>query len=123
MSARRWGQNRSETNDGVWFDEEPPIEIYTEGLTRTNNGQRSQFAIMTFTPLLGVSDVVQFSLTIAVLVTLSDVRFRGQSGNDLNRRGLPSLTQTGHQPTSPSWLAEASSELLLLLGSFLRQYK
>jgi phage terminase large subunit-like protein len=46
------------TVDGVWFDEEPPLEIYTEGLTRTNNGQRGQFAIMTFTPLLGMSDVV-----------------------------------------------------------------
>lgn len=46
------------TIDGVWFDEEPPIDIYSEGLTRTNNGQRSQFAIMTFTPLLGMSDVV-----------------------------------------------------------------
>ena len=50
------------TIDGVWFDEEPEMEIYTEGLTRTNNGQRSQFAIMTFTPLLGVSDVVHMFL-------------------------------------------------------------
>ena len=46
------------TVDGVWFDEEPPSDIYTEGLTRTNNGQRGQFAIITFTPLLGMSDVV-----------------------------------------------------------------
>lgn len=46
------------TVDGVWFDEEPPEEIYTEGLTRTNNGQRGQFAQMTFTPLLGMSKVV-----------------------------------------------------------------
>jgi len=46
------------TVDGVWFDEEPPEEIYTEGLTRTNNGQRGQFAQQTFTPLLGMSGVV-----------------------------------------------------------------
>lgn len=46
------------TVDGVWFDEEPTIDIYTEGLTRTNNGQRGQFAIITFTPLLGMSEVV-----------------------------------------------------------------
>src|SRR5919109_5304858 len=39
------------TIDGVWFDEEPPEEIYSEGLTRTNNGQRGQFAQQTFTPL------------------------------------------------------------------------
>lgn len=46
------------TVDGVWFDEEPDDEIYSEGLTRTNNGQRGQFTIMTFTPLLGMSNVV-----------------------------------------------------------------
>lgn len=46
------------TVDGVWFDEEPPQDIYTEGLTRTNRGQRGQFAQTTFTPLLGMSEVV-----------------------------------------------------------------
>lgn len=50
------------TLDGCWFDEECPIDIYTEGLTRTNNGQRGQFTIMTFTPLLGMSDVVKMFL-------------------------------------------------------------
>jgi phage terminase large subunit-like protein len=29
---------QGETLDYVWFDEEPPIDIYTEGLTRTNVG-------------------------------------------------------------------------------------
>lgn len=51
------------TIDGVWFDEEGPLDIYTEGLTRTNNGQRGQFTIMTFTPLLGMSEVVRMFLT------------------------------------------------------------
>ena len=46
------------TVDGVWWDEEPSMDIYTEGLTRTNNGQRGQFGMITFTPLLGMSDVV-----------------------------------------------------------------
>ena len=50
------------TIDGVWFDEEPPLDIYTEGLTRTNNGQRGQFAQITFTPLLGMSEVVALFL-------------------------------------------------------------
>jgi phage terminase large subunit-like protein len=50
------------TLDGVWFDEECPLDIYSEGLTRTNNGQRGQFVIMTFTPLLGMSDVVSMFL-------------------------------------------------------------
>jgi phage terminase large subunit-like protein len=50
------------TLDGVWFDEECPLDIYTEGLTRTNRGQRGQFAIMTFTPLQGMSEVVRMFL-------------------------------------------------------------
>lgn len=50
------------TLDGVWFDEESPLDIYTEGLTRTNRGQRGQFVIMTFTPLKGMSDVVSLFL-------------------------------------------------------------
>lgn len=50
------------TIDAVWFDEEPPLDIYTEGLTRTNRGQHSQFAYITFTPLLGMSEVVSLFL-------------------------------------------------------------
>ncbi len=47
---------QGETLDWVWFDEEPPLDVYTEGLTRTNatNG----LVWMTFTPLLGLSPVV-----------------------------------------------------------------
>jgi phage terminase large subunit-like protein len=48
---------QGETLDFVWFDEEPPIDIYTEGLTRTNVGANPVW--MTFTPLLGVSSVVK----------------------------------------------------------------
>lgn len=50
------------TLDCLWFDEEPPQDIYTEGLTRTNNGQRGQFTLITFTPLLGMSEVVSLFL-------------------------------------------------------------
>lgn len=55
----RW---QGPTVDGIWFDEEPPSDIYSEGLTRTNNGQLGQFAMLTFTPLLGMSDVVMLFL-------------------------------------------------------------
>lgn len=43
--------------DFVWLDEEPPMEIYTEAITRlmTTNG----CMLLTFTPLNGVSDVVK----------------------------------------------------------------
>ena len=47
------------TLDGVWFDEEPPENIYSEGRTRTQNGQRGVFTQITFTPLLGMSEVVR----------------------------------------------------------------
>lgn len=47
---------QAEDLDWVWCDEEPPLEIYSEGLTRTNNS--GGFMMMTFTPLLGMSDVV-----------------------------------------------------------------
>ncbi len=42
--------------DWMWFDEEPPLSIFTEGLTRTmtNRGR----VILTFTPLLGMSETV-----------------------------------------------------------------
>lgn len=41
----------------VWFDEEPPPDIYSEGLTRTNVGLGP--VMLTFTPLLGMSEVVK----------------------------------------------------------------
>ena len=47
---------QGETLDIVWFDEEPPMDIYMEGLTRTN--ATGGMVYMTFTPLLGMSDVV-----------------------------------------------------------------
>lgn len=49
---------QGDTIDWLWFDEEPPYDIYSEGLTRTNKGQKGQFVFLTFTPLLGMSDVV-----------------------------------------------------------------
>ena len=57
MGREKW---QGPTLDGVWFDEEPPLDIYTEGLTRTQ--ARGLFAIITFTPLLGMSGVVSMFL-------------------------------------------------------------
>jgi phage terminase large subunit-like protein len=54
QGRQRW---QGETLDFVWFDEEPPLDIYTEGLTRTNATQGIVW--ITFTPLLGMSDVVK----------------------------------------------------------------
>jgi len=48
---------QAETLDWVWFDEEPPAEIYSEGVTRTN--ATKGIVWMTFTPLKGMSAVVK----------------------------------------------------------------
>ena len=48
---------QGETLHGVWFDEEPPIDVYMEGLTRTN--ATGGIVMITFTPLKGMSEVVR----------------------------------------------------------------
>jgi phage terminase large subunit-like protein len=41
----------------VWFDEEPPPDVYSEGVTRTNATKGLVF--ITATPLLGMSEVIR----------------------------------------------------------------
>lgn len=61
VALQSYDQGRSkwqaDTVEGVWFDEEPPLDLYSEGITRTNVSQGP--VIVTFTPLLGMSDVVK----------------------------------------------------------------
>lgn len=48
--------------DVFWPDEEPPLPIYVEGLTRTMStvpGEPNGIVLCTFTPLKGISDVVK----------------------------------------------------------------
>lgn len=52
QGRQKW---QGDTLDFVWFDEEPPQEIYSEGLARLAEGGMTY---MTFTPLLGMSEVV-----------------------------------------------------------------
>jgi hypothetical protein len=60
----------------VWFDEEPPEDIYFEGLTRTN--ARGGIVTLTFTPLKGMSEVVRRFLqdkpagTVETVMTIHD---------------------------------------------------
>jgi phage terminase large subunit-like protein len=67
---------QAETLHLVWLDEEPPSDIYSESLTRTN--ATGGMAYMTFTPLMGVSDVVKrFMLdrpvgTVMIQMTIED---------------------------------------------------
>lgn len=48
--------------DVIWLDEEPPLDIYTEALLRTmdtsGTDQDNGLMILTFTPLLGMSETV-----------------------------------------------------------------
>lgn len=53
QGRQKW---QGETLDCVWFDEEPDMDIYIEGLTRTNS--TGGIVFMTFTPILGMSNVV-----------------------------------------------------------------
>lgn len=41
----------------LWMDEEPPMDIYMEGLTRTN--ETGGIVYLTFTPLKGFSSVIE----------------------------------------------------------------
>lgn len=50
------GKWQANTVDGVWFDEEPPEDVYIEGITRTNATRG--IILVTFTPLMGMSNVV-----------------------------------------------------------------
>lgn len=47
--------------DVIWLDEEPPLDIYMEALTRTNAVEDGML-YLTFTPLLGMSEVVRMFL-------------------------------------------------------------
>lgn len=57
QGRQKW---QGETLDGCWCDEEPPMDIYMEALTRTN--ATGGLTMITFTPLLGMSDVVSMFL-------------------------------------------------------------
>lgn len=48
---------QGDTLDLVWLDEEPPEDVYTESLTRTNT--TNGLVMMTFTPLKGVTGTVK----------------------------------------------------------------
>jgi phage terminase large subunit-like protein len=59
---------QGETLNGVWFDEEPPLDIYSEGRTRCV--AKRGITILTMTPLQSMSDVVRLFLTESDLTAL-----------------------------------------------------
>src|SRR3990167_1278336 len=63
FKAYEQGRKNGQADDAhvVWFDEEPPQDVYSEGLTRIN--ATGGLVYLTFTPLLGVSEVVHRFMT------------------------------------------------------------
>jgi len=78
--------------DWIWFDEEPPIEIYAEGLARI--GERDGIAWVTFTPLNGPTAVVlRFTDEpshdrVMVPMTIDDVPAQGHLSPEAKARML-----------------------------------
>src|SRR6516162_632167 len=100
---------QGETLDWAWADEEAPIDIYTELLTRTNVGNGPVW--MTETPLLGVSEVVRRFLhekspdRYVQMMTIEDVdHFSAEE----KQRIIASY---------PKWEVEARTKGVPILGS------
>lgn len=72
------------TLDFVWFDEEPPMEIYNEGLTRLKEGG---MVYMTFTPMEGMSDVV-LSFIETDEAGSPKIRTKDEKGSQITSKGL-----------------------------------
>lgn len=59
QAQRTW---QGPTVDVIWFDEEPPPDVYSEGVTRTNKGGdigEGGRCYVTATPLMGMTDVMR----------------------------------------------------------------
>lgn len=118
---------QGETLDWVWFDEEPPLEIYTEGLTRTN--ATGGMVLLTFTPLKGVSEVVRRFLmekvpgTHITQMTIEDVEHYSPEQRqaiidsyplferEARTKGIPQLGSGRVFPVSESTITVPSFEL------------
>ena len=65
ISFKTYEQGRKKwmgtVRDLIWLDEEPPMDIYTEALTRITNAKNGRM-IVTFTPLTGATEVVRHFL-------------------------------------------------------------
>lgn len=114
---------QGETLDVVWFDEEPPEDIYFEGLTRTN--ATGGMAYMTFTPLLGMSEVVRRFLmekpigTGVVTMTIDDAEHYTDAQRaaiiasypaherEARAKGIPTLGSGRIFPVEESMVSEA----------------
>jgi len=78
--------------DIVWFDEEPPIALAAEGYTRLGG---KGMAMMTFTPLFGMSEVVcryleqENAQRTVIRYGIRDATFKSQDERDTLMAGYP----------------------------------
>lgn len=91
--------------DGIWLDEEPALDIYTECLLRTTDtsgsSEENGLMMLTFTPLLGMSETVMAFLPggqiaereegskFVVMATWDDVPHLSQATRDLLWKAIP----------------------------------
>lgn len=99
------------TIDLIWFDEEPPEDIYTEGKTRTNKGQLGQRSMLTYTPLLGMSKVThQFLQTPSAQQVLINMRIADVDHyTEAEKRQIIA--------SYPDWQRDARANGIPILGS------
>lgn len=104
----------------VWFDEEPPMDVYTEGNMRTAStvpGEPPGLTICTFTPLQGMSEVVLHYMPEGKLSEdIPDSRVVVMAGWD----DVPHLTETERKQlltTIPPYQQKARSMGIPMLGS------
>lgn len=119
---------QGETLDGIWFDEEPPRDIYGEGLTRLTATRGISF--ITATPLLGMSEVVRHFYPVPDTEDRSLIRMEMQDAahilpedrervmakwpeheRDARARGIPMMGEGAVFPVSESALKIPAFEI------------
>lgn len=109
LSFKTYAQGRTSwqgtKKDLIWLDEEPPLDIYTEALLRTTDttGKDTEQGLMmlTFTPLLGMSETVMSFLPngqlaehedgskFVVMASWDDVPHLSQKTRDMLWKAIP----------------------------------
>jgi phage terminase large subunit-like protein len=97
LNFKSYDQGRSkwqaDTVDFVWLDEEPPLEIYSEALTRISSTGGMVYS--TFTPLLGMSEVCRRFLLepspdrVSINMTIDDAPHYGPTEREKIIAGYP----------------------------------
>ena len=99
------GKWQADTLDVVWLDEEPPMQIYSEALTRVSSTGGMVYA--TFTPLIGMSEVCRRFLLepspdrTLVNMTIDDALHYTPEQRDADRRRIPLARARGAGAWNP----------------------